>query len=154
MVSQYSLSNIHFLDDHLSEISSSEIVIIEKLGSQLHGQQVMSWKNRDCSLLRFSVFASVSSANWERENSPLFSMKKIRKKITPSECEETRLLMKDVLLCRYFSLSKLINHWNLVRCLGYVNVSPERCLLISEHSRVNLFDYCQTMSRTDEQTLA
>lgn len=51
-----------------------------------------------------------------------------------------------IVFFRFFNLSKLINHSNIVTCFGYVNVSPERCLLVSEYSRINLFDHCQTMS--------
>ncbi|CAF3724560.1 unnamed protein product [Rotaria sordida] len=53
----------------------------------------------------------------------------------------------------FFNLSKLIDHKNVISCLGYVYISPERCLLVSEYSQVNLFEYCQKMSIENENTL-
>ncbi|CAF2726316.1 unnamed protein product [Rotaria sp. Silwood2] len=52
----------------------------------------------------------------------------------------------------FFNLSKLLDHKNIVSCLGYVYISPERCFLVSEYSRVNLFEYCQTMTIENENT--
>ncbi len=61
--------------------------------------------------------------------------------------------LKKNLFFRFFNLSKLIDHSNIVSCLGYVNISPERCLLVSEYSRINLYEYCQTMMIDNENIL-
>ncbi|UJR24949.1 hypothetical protein I4U23_006313 [Adineta vaga] len=52
-----------------------------------------------------------------------------------------------------FNLAKSINHANIVTCLGYVNVSPERCFLVSEFSQINLFEHCQTLLTENSSTL-
>jgi hypothetical protein len=58
-----------------------------------------------------------------------------------------------LILFRFFNLSKLIDHANIVSCLGYVNVLPGRTLLVSEYSRLNLYEYCQTLVMNDQETL-
>ncbi|CAF1033552.1 unnamed protein product [Adineta ricciae] len=53
----------------------------------------------------------------------------------------------------FFNLSKSITHANIVTCFGYVNVSPERCFLVSEFSQMNLFEHCQTLLPENSSTL-
>lgn len=54
---------------------------------------------------------------------------------------------------RFFNLSKLLDHKNIVSCIGYVNTSPERYLLVSQYSPVNLLEYCHTMVPDNGNTL-
>ncbi|CAF3774540.1 unnamed protein product [Rotaria magnacalcarata] len=112
-VQRYSWFNLHSIYDHLSELDSNEIVIMQNLGVQ---------NNRQCFYSEYGQ-NKLSVILYEHENN------------------------------EFFNLSKLVDHKNIVSCLGYVYVSPERCLLVSEYSRVNLLEYCQTMMTENENNL-
>ncbi|CAF4704173.1 unnamed protein product, partial [Rotaria socialis] len=112
-VQRYSWFNFHSIYDHLSELDSNEIVIMQNLGIQ---------NNRQCFYSEYGQ-NKLSVILYEHENN------------------------------EFFNLSKLVDHKNIVSCLGYVYVSPERCLLVSEYSRVNLLEYCQTMMTENENNL-
>ncbi|CAF3351283.1 unnamed protein product [Rotaria sp. Silwood1] len=107
-----SVSNLHSVCDHLSEIDRNEILIIQNLGVQ---------NNQQCFYSEYGQ-NKLSVILYEQDNN------------------------------EFFNLSKLIDHKNIVSCLGYVYISPERCLLVSEYSQVNLFEYCQTMTIENENT--
>lgn len=61
-------------------------------------------------------------------------------------------IKKKSYFSRFFNLSKIINHSNIVSCFGYVNVSPGRYLLVSEYSQINLYEHCQTMLNNNQNT--
>lgn len=150
MISHNSISTFHFLDEHLSEIDASEIVILENLGTQL---------NRKVNVARQSVFHRHASF-------AVFSQRIGRGEITgdPSREREGRRAERVGRATnfhrvdfssrrRFFTLAKLIHHPTIVACLGFVNVSPERCFLVNEHSRTNLLDFCRTLTNEDENLL-
>ncbi|CAF1177879.1 unnamed protein product [Adineta steineri] len=113
IASHCSIANIHTFNEYLSELDSSEIIIIQNLGAQ---------NNREC-------FYSEYGPN------------KLPVILFEEEHNE------------FLSLSKIINHSNIVTCFGYVNVSPERCFLVSEFSQVNLFEHCQTLLTENSSTV-
>jgi hypothetical protein len=81
MAQRCSLSNVHSLGDHLAEIDSNEIIIIQNLGAQINREV----NEQNFLFANLSVFLfSVSIVNMVRINYLLLCMKKkiIKKKMS------------------------------------------------------------------------
>lgn len=106
-------------------------------------------------LIRSNIF-SVSTVNMEKNDRPsFFTTKIVYERITSEFDRDSKNFIefhrkKNIFRC--FQLWKTIHHQNIVSCLGFVRVSPERRFLVNEFSRISLFEFCQVTDRTEQNS--